>query len=90
MKKSQIFLGASAFLLAIAGALATKASFKNISHLAGYTISGRCHQLGNRVLTTVAQGNKAHTSLNVKTLYTAQVISGVTKCGKILYTQPVN
>ena len=93
MKKSQIFLGGSAFLLAIAGALATKASHKAITHLAGWTSSNGavCHRLVAMHLTTVQNiGVTARTTAGNKTLYTATGAVGSTVCGKKLYTNPQN
>jgi|GEM_PF-2509750 len=94
MKKSQIFLGASAFLLAISGALATKASLKNVTHLVGWTSSSGavCHKINNQLLTTIKHGlaRTARTVGGIKTLYTAQVVGSQTVCGKKLYTNPQN
>jgi len=96
MKKSQIFLGVSAFLLAISGALATKASHRTDTHLAGFTISGACQRFGSVALnyTTLRHNNakKAHTSagLSAKTLYTVGGSVGNTSCGVVLYTNPQN
>jgi len=92
MKKSQIFLGGSAFLLAISGALATKASHKNVLHLVGYTVLGACHRIGNALLTTVKHNgaNTALTSAGNKTVYTVTGAANNTVCGKKLYTIVVN
>ena len=93
MKKSQIFLGASAFLLAISGALATKASLKNIKHIAGFTSGGVCVRLGNLPYTTIQHNNAsvARTASATKTLYTVTGVQGTsTVCGKVLYTNPQN
>ena len=94
MKKSRFFLGASAFLLAISGALATKASLKNIKHIAGYTgAGGACHILGDLSYTTRQHNGStvARTALGTRTLYTAIRIGAFTLCGgKVLYTNPQN
>ena len=99
MKKSQIFLGASAFILAIAGAMATKASHRSITYTYGTKYGSNnvnCHKLTNTPLLTTIQtpglNLKAHTSIsNFKTLYTAVTdVNGITHCGRILYTQGKN
>jgi len=94
MKKSQIFFGTSAFVLAIAGALVTKASRKNVTHLAGWTsfFGAFCHRVGDMLFTTIKHGlaKTVRTAANVKTLYTATGAVGHTSCGKKLYTNPQN
>ena len=95
MKKPQTFLGASAFILAIAGAMATKASHRGVCITYGTKFFNdmRCHLKGCAAIYTTIYSpgvnNRAHTAIwNVKTLYTA-VSNGVgnTHCGKTLYTQ---
>jgi len=74
--------------LAIAGALATKASHKNIPHLVGYTVIGSCHRFGFELYTTVKH-NGARTALTSggdKTFYTVTGAPNNTICGKKLYT----
>jgi len=92
MKKSQTFLGTSAFALAIAGALATKAGLKNVTHIACYTIGGVSHRTGPMLFTTVKHGlaKTVRTARGIKTLYTASGPVGATVCGKKLYTNPWN
>ena len=94
MKKSQIFLGTTAFALAITGGLATKASRKSITHLVGWTSSNgvNCHRLSIMHLTTVKndQSITVRTTANTKTLYTATGPVGATVCHKPLYSNPQN
>ena len=92
MKKSQIFLGALSIVLAIAGALATRASHNNIKHLACYTLRGVGHCIALVPFTTIQHNGStiARTANGTLTLYTCQRVGGISICGKPLYTNPQN
>jgi len=90
MKNSQIFLGTTAFLLALAEALATKASHRLpiITAATKGAFGNLCKNKLQLFDTTICEGlNKAHTANGGRTLYTARVVNGVTVCGKTLCTK---
>ncbi len=92
MKKSQIFLGTSAFVLALAGALASKASHRLPVLTAGTkgSMGNGCASKQVVAATTVNHGGvrkHQHTAAGVQTLYTAHTnAQNVLTCGKTLYT----
>ena len=91
MKKSQIFLGTSAFVLALVGAVASRASRKlPIFTAATKGVQGNLcsnkQQIQGTTINSGGQLNKAHTANGGHTFYTARKLNGATVCGKTLYT----
>ena len=94
MTRSKFFLGGTAFILAIAGALATKAKAP-LQTTIGYTCTGdvsggACHNSFQRNDVTVVASNSKNqhkfvSPLNGKTLRTCVAIPG--HCGQTIYTQ---
>ena len=86
MKNSRIVLGASAFVLAIAGAFVTKASNRAPIHSAATKVN--CNFTIQRTCEPVVHTNKCRTGgVGSKTLYTH--VAGVTTndCKHTLYTK---
>ena len=92
MKRSQIILGGSAFILAIAGAFASKANRSTLNAY-GITISGVCQKhLPTARLTLNTADPVAKTSLGTKTLYTVHrtALNTRTVCAKVWHINPNN
>jgi hypothetical protein len=92
MKKSQIFLGASAFVLAIAGAFASKASHRDIKHTICTKQTANSHCGAKIAFTTVqASGHLQATVGTDHALVYSCVSTGPvlkTKCGRALFSRP--
>jgi len=84
MTKSKVFLGLTAFTLAIAGALSTKATnrFNTYTGFTKASATGTCHKQSVAVAcTTTSQTNVCKTANGVRTIYTS--ISCVNKLFKL-------
>ena len=93
MKKSQIILGGSAFILAIAGAFATKAN-RTILLSAAFTqgSASACTKMPAKLnqLTLQAINATALTAGGTRKLRTFHKIGTATICGKTYHKQPLD
>jgi hypothetical protein len=93
MKKSQIFLGAGAFILSIAGAFASKSSQRGCSHTICTKQTANSHCGAKMGFTTVQKDG--HLQATVGTdhalVYSCESTGPVlkTKCGRVLYSRPI-
>ena len=92
MTKSQIFLGASAFVLALAGAFASKASYRlqTITVATKGAMGDKCLNIQQIQATTINSGNlnKARTVNGGRTFVTVRRVNDALVCGKTVYTKP--